>query len=60
MKIYVVETIGDYCYQLGYSTSKAVAEKKAKEYHEASKSRCTKEYFVTEYTLGKDNWCKFE
>ena len=58
MKIYVVETWGDYCYQVGYSTSKQIAEKKAREYEKDNPFH--RKYFVTEYTLGKDNWCEFE
>ena len=58
MKIYVVETLGAFCYQVGSSASKQVAEKKAKDCEKNSKRG--QKYFVTEYTLGKDNWCEFE
>ena len=56
MKIYVVETITDYCVQVGFSTDKKVAEEKAKKLNKTSKYH---DFFVTEYTLGKKNWCEF-
>ena len=56
MKIYVVETMYDYTTHLGFSTSKKVAEKIAKEY--------TKKYnhsaWVREYKEDKNLWCDFE
>lgn len=56
MKIYVVETIADYCEQIGFSTDKKVAEKEAKRLNKTSKYR---HFFVSEYTLDKTNWCEF-
>ena len=57
MKIYVVETIADYCVQVGFSTDRKIAEKKAKELNKTCKYP---EFFVTEYTLNNKNWCEFE
>ena len=56
MKIYVVETVMDYCVQVGFSTDKKVAEKEANKLNKTSKYY---DYFVTEYTLDKNNWCEF-
>lgn len=57
MKVYVVETIADYCEQIGFSTDRKVAEKKAKELNKTSKYH---DFFVTEYTLNNENWCEFD
>lgn len=56
MKIYVVETVADYGVQVGFSTDKKVAEEKAKKLNKTSKYH---NFFVTEYTLNKKNWCEF-
>ena len=55
MKIFVVETLCDYTVQLGYSTSRKVAEEKAKELQKIFR----KKVWVEEYTIGKDNWVEF-
>ena len=56
MKIYVVEAMADYTVHYGFSTDIEVAERKAKELSKEVHRRC----WVTEYTLGKDNWSDFE
>lgn len=56
MKIYVVEAMSDYTVHYGFSTNKEVAERKAKELSKKVHYCC----WVTEYTLGKDNWSDFE
>lgn len=56
MKIYVVESMADYTVHCGFSTNKEVAERKAKELSK----RVRRPHWVTEYTLGKDNWRDFE
>ncbi len=55
MRIYVVETMCDYTEQLGFSTSKQIAEKKAKEYSKYLKKSC----WVKEYDSGEKNWIEF-
>lgn len=57
MTIYVVESIYDYTYQVGYSTSREIAEKKCKEYKKEIKNR---PFWVKEYTINKDKWCEFD
>ena len=56
MTIYVVETIIDYCEQIGFSTDRVIAQKKANELNKNSNYR---EFYVTAYTLDKSNWCEF-
>lgn len=55
MRIYVVEGMNDYTTQIGWSTDKKVAEKKAAEF----KKRTRQDAWVTCYTLKNDNWCSF-
>lgn len=54
MTIYVVECITDTPVQLGWSTSRGVAEHWAQKYNKQGMS-C----FVTEYTLDKKCFCEF-
>lgn len=56
MKIYVVEAMADYIIHYGFSANKEVAERKAKELSKQVHLHC----WVTEYTLGKNNWSDFE
>ena len=56
MKIYVVETLFDYTVQHGCSTSRKIAEEKAKELQK----RLLQKVWVKEYTIGKDNWFEFD
>lgn len=56
MKIFVVEILLDDVQQIGFSTSKQVAEQKVKEYY--AKHNILP--WVTEYTTNKDNWCNFD
>lgn len=56
MKIYVVETIHDYVIQIGFSASKQIAEEQRKEYEKDTNHQA----WVTEYTLGKNNWTEFD
>ncbi len=62
MKIYVVETIGDDTVQLGFSTSKKVAEKKAEEWKEYFYNHhgYKKPVWITEYSEGKNQYCDFD
>lgn len=55
MTIYVVEFIYDYTEQLGFSTSKQVAEKKAKEFAKKSGH----DTWVRPYSTNKNNWAEF-
>ena len=48
--------MADYCVQVGFSTDRKIAEEKAKKLNKACKYP---EFFVTEYTLTKKNWCEF-
>lgn len=61
MKIYVIETSGDYTTQIGFSTSRKVAEQKAKELIEYFHSHGWKNNtaWVTEYSEGKNLYCEF-
>lgn len=60
MKIYVVETSGDYVAQIGFSTSRKVAEQKAKELTEYFRLHGWKnDIWVTEYSEGTDLYCEF-
>lgn len=56
MKIYVVETLGEDTCQIGFSTSKKVAEEQAKQYEKNIEQCC----WVSEYTIGKSNWTEFD
>lgn len=56
MKIYVVEMLSDYTIQIGFSTSRKVAEEMAKKFEKED----NRDYWVTEYTTGKDNWVEFD
>ena len=55
MRIYVVETMWVYTEQLGFSTSKEIAEKKARKYSKRLKKSC----WVKEYDSGEKNWIEF-
>lgn len=57
MKIYVVETLGDYTEQCGFSSSKVIAEKKAKELNEKNPRY---HYWVKAYTEGKNGYVEFD
>ncbi len=61
MKIYVLETVFDDDVQLGFSTSKKVAEQKAKEWEEGYFKNCGRHIhvWITEYKEGKDKYCEF-
>lgn len=56
MKIYVVECMHDYVTQLGWSTSREIAQKKCEEYLRKANLHC----WVAEYTTNKNNWCEFD
>ena len=56
MTIYVVEMMYDYTTQIGFSTSRKVAVEMAKKFKEKTKM----DYWVKEYTTGKDNWVEFD
>ncbi len=61
MKIYVVETIGDYTVQCGVSLSKNIAERKADELNKRIKnSKCYHEYWVTEYEINNNQYTEFD
>lgn len=55
MIIYVVERIYDYTVQLGWSTSRKVAEEKCKEYNKQN-LKC----WVKEYRTDKNGWSEFD
>lgn len=56
MKIYAVEFYEDYLVQLGFSTSREVAEQKAKEFFKDTNQQA----FVTIYTSDKEGWIEFD
>lgn len=56
MTIYVVETMCDYCTQIGFSTSRKVTEAKAKEFT----CHTNRKAWVEVYTTDKNNWCDFD
>lgn len=56
MTIYVVETMYDYCTQMGFSTSKKKAEEKAKELERLIHRKT----WVETYTTDKNDWCAFD
>ena len=56
MIIYVVEQMYDYTSQIGWSTSKEIAETMAKKWTKKLNRRC----WVKEYKTNKNNWCEFD
>lgn len=57
MTIYVVETIGDELYQMGFSLDKNRAKFEARHW---KKINPRQDYFVTEYKLDKpSDYCEF-
>lgn len=56
MTIYVVEHMYDYTVQIGWSTSKEVAEQKCKEFEKDHNTRA----WVRPYTLDKNKWSNFD
>lgn len=56
MTIYVVEYMYDYTVQIGWSTSKEVAERKRKEFEKDHNISA----WVRSYTLDKNNWGEFD
>lgn len=59
MKIYVVETIFDYCTQIGASLSKDTAERIAKECSKKKGPFGYKKYWVQEYEIN-DKFTEFD
>lgn len=57
MKIYVVETMGDYTTQIAFCDKKQKAEEIAKEMNKKSKYH---EYWVTVYQTDADGICWFD
>ena len=56
MKIYVIETVFDYTTQCGFSSSKKIAEKIAKE----MSNKYGRKYWVHEYTENKNLYTEFD
>ena len=57
MTIYVVETIGDYLVQLGFSPDRNIAQKVADKYNKKITNR---EYWVTEYQVSEHGFKDFD
>lgn len=65
MKVYVVETSGDYLFQLGCSLNKEIAEKEATSLNEKAKAGVRpgywyRTYWVTEYEVDDKHYTDFE
>lgn len=61
MKLYVIEMLGDYTYQLGCSLNKNIAQTKLKKIQNKCKTKWEKDkYWISEYDIDEKHYTEFD